>query len=197
MKRLLNNQAIFIDDHKRCVSHANFDDPSADIHLDKKSKDGLYRIKVPLNSDKPIQVSVKGNRGQTIPKDLKREIQDAFSDEKKRKGFVKELVDILKNYPYTDVNKEFDSDGVPQKAFNALKQISKHFDLEWSEDTVKGYLKRYKYYGVRYITTITNGADMYYFSCDNQQIIAADYKMAPLKDVQQWEIISPKVLFPE
>ena len=197
MKRLLNNQAIFIDDHKRGVGHANFDDPSADIHLDKKANGGLYRIKIPLNSERSIQILIKGKERQTIPRELRREIQEAFIDEEKREGFVKDLVAVLKNYPFSEKKKEYDSDGVPQKAFKALKQISKHFDLGWSEETVKGYLMKYKSLGTRYISTITDGADMYYFSCDKQQIIAADYKQAPLQDAKRWEIVPPEVLFPD
>ncbi len=194
MKQLIKKQAIFIDDHKRGVAHSFFDDPAADIHLDKKAKEGEYRIKIPLNSNRPINVDKK--EGGTIPRSILEEIQSAFKDGKKRERFVKDLVSELKNFPYRDDELEYDTEGVPQKAFAALKRISKHFDLGWSEETVKGYLKEYKCYGTRYIATITDGPDLYYFSYDTKQIIAADYMMINLQDKRQWQELPARIVFP-
>ena len=42
LQALLNNQTIEIDDHKRGAREIkNWDDPNADIHIDKKTK---YKI---------------------------------------------------------------------------------------------------------------------------------------------------------
>lgn len=189
MKQLIKGQSIRIDDHRRGVAHDNFDDDNADIHLDKRANSGNYIIRVPLNTNRPVSVELKGKhkRVEEVPESIRCEIRDAFKDENKRREFVDWLVSELRNYFYRDSARQEDRNRDINRGFAALRRISRHFGLEWSNRTVRVFLKEYKTYGLRYMSTITDGPDMYYLSVDAHQFIVADYMMIGLHDRSSWE----------
>lgn len=192
MKRLIKGQTIMIDDHHRGQVLANFDDPNADIHLDKKANDGQYRIRVPLNSNRPVTVERKGGRRNIdeIPQNIVREVQSSFEDAVKRDEFVKWIISELKNFPYRDQNRENDRNRDINKAFGALRRISQHFGLGWSNRNVRCFIKKYKTYGLRCMATVTDGPDLYYLSVDKYRFVISDYFMIGLHDRRFWEEIT-------
>lgn len=188
MKGLIKGQRIFIDDHKRGVTHSCFDDPNADVHLDKESQTGKYRIRIPLNSKREIVVEERGKRrvGGQIPPDILSEIQEAFQDENKREVFVKWMVNELKNFPYSKPDREKGKLSSIDKAYAALRRVSEHFGLEWDNKTVRRFLKEYKSIGVRYMATVTSGADLYYLACEPHLFTIADYMATGIQDRRSW-----------
>lgn len=137
---LIKDQTIVIDDHKRGSREVkNWDNTCNDIHIDKTTNfpiDGKrqkIRIRIPINSNNPIRI--KNERKQTvkeIPRKLEREIQDALEDKRKRNKFVKDVLDVLKDFDTALKDKE--------RANDILTRISKHFGLEWPKDTIEEYL---------------------------------------------------------
>ncbi len=83
----------------------NWDASHQDIHLDKDTEykiDGRkqrIRIKLSLNSDRPISITTRHKRELEIPNSLKKEVQNVFQDGGFRKKIVAQLSDILDNYP--------------------------------------------------------------------------------------------------
>ena len=136
LQSLLNNQKITIDDHKRGAREIkNWDDPKSDIHIDKRTKykiDGVFHeivIKISINSVNPF-ITVKAKKKDIeIPKKLIKEIKNAFSDIDKINFFVTDLINILKDYE-SIFNTE-------DKVIKALKMISLHFDLLWSDKIIR------------------------------------------------------------
>lgn len=191
MKQLIKNQKIRIDDHSRGESLGHFDDDNVDIHLDKEAKSGKYRIRVPLNTNRPVNVEVKGerNRREEVPKCISREVREAFADENKRRAFVADLVNELRNYPYRDAGRQNNRYADIDRAFGALRRLSRHFGLDWSNRTVRGFLKEYRSLGLRCMVTITDGPDFYYLSVDRNHFMIADYMMVGLRDRSTWEEI--------
>lgn len=188
MKGLIKGQTIIIDDHRRGQVLANFDDPAADIHLDKKSNDGQYRIRVPLNSNRPVIVERKGKRNlDIVPQGISREVQDAFEDAAKRDEFVRWMISELRNFPYKDQNRENDRNRDINKAFGALRRVSKHFGLRWSNRNVRCFIKPYRTFGLRCMATITDGPNLYYLSVDRLHFVISDYFMIGLHDRRFWE----------
>lgn len=191
MKQLIKNQRISIDDHQRGMVLGHFDDDNVDIHLDKKAKSGNYRIRVPLNTNRPVIVEIRGerNRRDEVPENIAREVREAFSDNNKRRAFVEDLVNDLRNYPYRDAGRQNDRYADINRAFGALRRLSRHFGLEWSNRTVRGFLKEYRSLGIRCMVTITDGPDLYYLSVDRYHFMIADYMMIGLRDRSTWEEI--------
>ena len=191
MKRLIKNQSISIDDHSRGNALGHFDDDNVDIHLDKKAKSGKYRIRVPLNSNRPVNVEVRGERNhrQDVPEDIAREVRDAFADDNRRRAFVDDLVNELRNYPYRDPQRQNHRYADINRAFGALRRLSRHFGLEWSNRTVRVFLKEYRSLGLRCMATITDGPNLYYLSVDRYHFMIADYMMVGLRDRSTWEEI--------
>lgn len=189
LKGLIKKQTIIIDDHSRCTAHAYFDDDNADIHLDKKAKTGEYRIRVPLNTNRPVRVEIRGRRNaqEIVPNNIREEVREAFADPDTRADFIRDLIDTLKNYPYLEPRREARRRRDIDKAYGALRRLSKHFGLEWSNRTVRLYLKEYMTYGTRCMATITDGPDMYYLAIDKKQIVASDYMMIHHQDQSSWE----------
>ncbi len=189
MKPLIKKQTLRIDDHLRGVAHGYFDDENADIHLDKRAKDGSYKIRVPLNTRRPVKVEVRGddNHEQEIPERIQREIQETLGNDEKRREFVEGIVQELRNYPYREENRQNNRNRDINKGFKALRRISHYFGLNWSNRTVRGYLKEYKVYGLRCMATITDGPDMFFLSVDKKQFVIADIMAIGLNDRSTWE----------
>lgn len=138
---LIKNQSIRIDDHQRGNRESkNWDDSTKDIHIDKTTNSRLngirqkIRIRVPINSDRDIIIEDgRGQRVENIPKRLEREIKDAFSNKKVREDFMRDVMNILRNYSTTLDDK--------RKIQSVLANLSRHFNLEWSDETIEIYAK--------------------------------------------------------
>ncbi len=63
---------------------------------------------------------------------MKKEIQKAFENKKKREAFIKDLIDVLKNFSSILDNEE--------KVKEAMRKISKHFDLDRTRQNIREYL---------------------------------------------------------
>jgi len=139
LKGLIDKQTIIIDDHKRGSQEVkNWDDKTADVHIDKITNFPVngerqnIRIKVPINSDRPIKIeNAKKHRLNEIPSQLKREIQKAFEDKQERERFISDIVKYIKNFD-TILSSE---DRVRQ----VLSNISKHFGLDWTKEKIATY----------------------------------------------------------
>ena len=139
LKSLIENQVIIIDDHKRGNGETkNWDDPSADIHIDKKTNHQIkgkrqeVRIRLPINSNRPLQIDAKGKTKITdIPRKLIREIQRAFEDRQTREDFITDILETLRNYE-TILESE-------ERVEQVLRNLSRHFNLEWTDDIIATY----------------------------------------------------------
>lgn len=138
LKPLINRQSIIIDDHRRGAREINnWDDPSADIHIEKLTKtkfEGKYqnlKIRIPINSERKISIQSKHSKMDVIPSSLLKEIRKAFSNKKKRNDFIVDLITILKNF-------ESNLDSI-EKARAVMKRISKHFELEWTDQIITNH----------------------------------------------------------
>jgi hypothetical protein len=139
LKGLIDRQIIIIDDHRRGSKEIkSCDDQSADIHIDKQTNypvDGKrqkVRIKVPINSERNISIeNAKGQHLNKIPRQLRNEINKAFQNKVKRERFIKDLIETLRDFP-TILNDR-------QRLRQILNNLSKHFDLKWSEEIITTY----------------------------------------------------------
>ncbi|MBK9733134.1 MAG: hypothetical protein IPO83_17920 [Chitinophagaceae bacterium] len=139
LKKLIDKQTIIIDDHKRGNGEVkNWDNPSIDIHIDKKTnyrlngKQQEVRIRLPINSDRPLRIEGKGRKQlNDVPGQLRREIQQAFENKDTRESFVTDVVETLKNYD-TILNSE-------QRVEQVLKNLSRHFNLQWTDEKIATY----------------------------------------------------------
>ncbi|NGM72763.1 hypothetical protein [Sphingobacterium sp. SGL-16] len=137
LESLIQGQVIIIDDHKRGAGEVkNFDNQQNDVHIDKETnfpingKRQKLKIRIPINSDKPIKVENK-RKEIDIPSQLNREIKKAFENKKTRENFIRDVLETLKNYE-SNLNSE-------EKAIKVLERLSKHFNMEWDEETIKQY----------------------------------------------------------
>lgn len=175
LKPLIQNQSLIIDDHKwGAREEKNWDESSSDIHIDKKTKypiDGKkqeVRIKIPINSDNEISVQAKRNQLDDVPRKLKKEINNAFEDKQTRDEFIRELIPILENF-----RSNLDS---VEKAIDVLDRLSKHFDLEWSTQTIENHLRG----ALIELTQVYTDED------NKQYYITLDRKKIKISDVDRW-----------
>ena len=135
LKPLIRKQKLRIDDHKRGAGEIkDWNDPSADIHLDKETYLPIggqiqnVRIKIPLNSDSDISIKNNKKQNDEIPRKLLREIKDALKDKKARQDFVEDIVNVLKDYEsaLSDIN----------NLRKSVEKIARHFDLGWSDTEI-------------------------------------------------------------
>lgn len=139
LKKLIENQIIIINDHKRGSREAkNWDDLTTDVHIDKTTNFPIngkrldIRIRVPINSERPLKIDNKKKKTyKDIPLSLKHEIQSAFEDRQKRERFIKDIIEHIKNFD-TILSSE-------QRVKQVLSNISKHFDLEWTKEKLATY----------------------------------------------------------
>ena len=139
LKGLIKDQTITIDDHKRGNrEQKSWDLPHVDVHIDKSTNFPLQgkrqnvRIRIPINSKRPIKIENKNKRALTkIPSQMKKEIQKALNDRAERNRFISDLVAILKDFDsiLTDRN----------KIRQILENLSIHFELKWTNDKIETY----------------------------------------------------------
>lgn len=186
MKELVKGQKIRIDNHRRGAGGIDYyDDPANDIHLDKtmydgRKKEGEYRIRVPLNSDRPV--TINRDEYQRISNRLVEELQAAFEDDEKRNRFVHELRDVLQAYPIRDMHHQN-----IDRVLEAMKKISDAFDLGWDEGQIKTYLHKTMTKGETFISLLTHNDYTYYISMNYRTIVAADYSKMPRRYNKEWE----------
>ena len=143
LKPLIQNQTLKIDDHNwGAREYKKWDLSNKDVHIDKSTKRPVngkkqnVRIRIPINSDRPLKIeNQRGNIMDDVPRSLKKEITSAFEDKTIREEFINDLVDVLKNY-----DSILDNLG---KVSEALKKISKHFDLDWTDQNIQGHIEGY------------------------------------------------------
>lgn len=164
LKSLIDKQEIDIDDHKRGASEIkDWDDKSNDIHIHKNTyfpingKKQKVVIRIPINTNNQIKITNRNSKLGNIPLKLKKEIKQAFEDDKIRDEFITDLIKILRNFSSILTNE--------QKARDTLEILSKHFGLNWSGEKIASYLKDIldKYTetfedieGVHYFITVDN-----------------------------------------
>jgi len=171
MKKLIEGQILRIDDHKRGNKEVkSFDQKDIDVHLEKITKRKVFgkkvnvKIRAPLNSDKPISISIDNKKNEEIPRKLKKEIQKAFNDKKKRESLISEIENNLNNYESILDDKD--------KVHNSLKRLSKHFDLKWTKKEISTYAnKKLIAYTEIYID---NNKILYYLSIDKTKVIIGE-----------------------
>lgn len=133
---LIKKQRIRIDNHHRGDGSALNE---KGIHIHKETKrpiEGKLRsveIEVPLNNTAPFKVYSEKEAYDQIPRALKKEIQKAFKDENMKEDFVAKVLDVLSSCQ---------EDMTPDKAFKAIENISKYFDLNWTEDNVRKMVEK-------------------------------------------------------
>lgn len=143
LRSLIKNQVLSIDDHKwGCQEEKKWDFKHCDIHVDKRTNfpiNGKIRevqIKIPINSNRPIEITNKKNGNKSklddIPNNLKKEIENAFSNDEIRNAFVVDVYDVLINFS----SKISDDD----KAKETLMKIAKHFNLGIPTETIPTYV---------------------------------------------------------
>ena len=108
------------------------------MHIDKETqysingKRSKIRIKIPINSDRPIKITAKSGNVENIPQKLKKEILKAFENKQIREAFLSDLLDVLKNYDDFTVTED--------TAKQVLSRISKHFGLDLPTKTIAVYV---------------------------------------------------------
>lgn len=167
LKNLIENQTIMIDDHLRGTNEKkNWDDQTKDIHIDKKTNRKIggvrqdIRIRVPINSSRPIKIENMKGQINEIPKKISKEIKEAFEDKETREAFVSDVIETLENFP-TILKSE-------KRVQQVLKNLSKHFDLDWSGEIISTYTKDVlKYYAQLYLDKT---GKQYFITVDKNKI---------------------------
>ena len=146
LKRLIKDQTLTIDDHKRGAGEVmDWDAPGVDVLIDKSTNylvDGKHqkvRIRIPINTELPIVLeNGSGESIDDIPETLQKEIKEALEDRDIRNSFVTDLVEILKNLD-TLLSSE-------ESARDILENFSSHFGREWSKFKATTYSKDILHY---------------------------------------------------
>lgn len=138
LRKLIENQVIRIDDHKRgCRETKNWDDERNDIHIGKITNYGKneeVRIRIPINSARAIKIENLKRKGlNNIPRRLKREIVSALENKNTRGAFVNDVMEVLEDFE-TALSTE-------ERARQVLTNISRYFDLNWPDETITNYAK--------------------------------------------------------
>lgn len=139
LQPLLEKQTIRIDDHNRGSQEIkNWDNPTKDVHIDKRTKYKIngkiqsVTIRIPINSDREKNVRINGNKNSEIPYRLYKEIRDILNENAEiAEALAKDIADEIKDY-----NSILDNE---QKVQSALDKISKHFNLEWTKEKISTY----------------------------------------------------------
>ncbi|MHA3053654.1 hypothetical protein [Acinetobacter sp. ANC 4640] len=146
LTKLIKNQTIMIDDHQRGNREIkNFDNHSSDIHLDKKTNfkiDGKFqdiRIKISINSDRKPVINLENNKSKKldqIPKQLKKEIDDAFQNTELALNFFNDIENNIKNYPSILEDKN--------KCIFVFDRLAKFFELRKTGEEIYNRQKSYE-----------------------------------------------------
>ncbi len=132
---LIKNQGIRIDNHKRGDGSPL---TAKGIHIHKETKIPLegklhsVEIEVPLNSTSKVKIFSNKTIYEQIPRVLKKEIQEAFQDKTILEDFVIAVLETLS---------QCEGGLTKNKAFEAIENISKYFDLKWDAKNVETRVK--------------------------------------------------------
>ena len=136
--KLIKNQKITIDDHKRGCGEVNdWNNKAADIHIHKETNDGADSIvvKIPLNDDnRKVQIynRRRNKKLQEVPGWLRKEVESALNNVNTRKAFIENVVENLRNYNWPNYHRS-QSDYV-QGIRALVTRIANAFDLELTEE---------------------------------------------------------------
>lgn len=143
LQPLIKGQIIEIDDHRRgCGEQKDWNDPSADIHLHKKTIDTkdpcAVSIRIPLNNPQSL-VSIENmhrrQKQDEVPARLRKEIEDTLNDKKLRERFLKGIIKRLDDYkwPYRSASHDIFN----KEIHKLIKHIAKGFGLKLTEETTE------------------------------------------------------------
>ena len=177
LNSLINRQTITIDDHKWGAREMkDWDLNSREIHIEKKThfklngKNDEVLIKLPINSDSEIIIkSKKKDSIDEIPRELLKEIKQAFEDKVARQNFVRDLILVL-----TDFQSHLDN---LEKAKIALIRIAKHFGLDYKPHEIKMDM-----------TDVLNSYTEQYFDKNGRKYFASiDRNRIKIGEVDKWQ----------
>lgn len=140
LKPLLQKQTLRIDDHKRGTGEIkDWDDSSADVHIDKRTKYKIegeiqdVTIRIPINSNRSIRVDIGRNKNVEMPNKLFREIRGVLDKNPEvARQLAKDVMEEINDYKSKLTSQ--------QKASAALNRLSEHFDLKWTKDKIATYI---------------------------------------------------------
>ncbi|MDH7462592.1 hypothetical protein QEG73_14945 [Chitinophagaceae bacterium 26-R-25] len=170
LTNLIRDQIIIIDDHKRGNRESkHFDNTQNDVHIDKETNypiDGKrqkIKIRIPINSERPIKIE-SNRKSISIPRKLKKEITEAFENKDIRQRFIGDVLETLANFDSILSSEE--------KAQSVLSRLSKHFDLNWDNETISKYkdeiLQAYTQF------YIDKSGRKYFLKLDREQIVIGE-----------------------
>ncbi len=181
LRNLIENQTIRIDDHKRGSGEVkNWDDQSADIHIDKEThfpidgKPQKVRIRIPINSDRVLRIEQKNKTLGKIPTKLKKEIQEAFQNISRRDDFIKDMVEVIKNFHTVLESKE--------QVKQTLERISKHFDLKWYGNELDDLVEYIDRELISYTRNYFDNGKQYSIKVDKTHIEIGEVRKKKLKN---------------
>jgi len=165
LKALIKNQKIRVDAHKWGTGESvRWDSASEDIHIDKETvrriqgRSVKVRIKIPINSDRSVQVGIIGTvkyidqATAKARKEIVEEIVRALSDKQVREAFVNDLLKIMENYPGNLSSLE--------KARSAVNRLASHFGLSGD---IKEEILRHAERKLTAVITVFREAENSYF----------------------------------
>ena len=150
----------------------SFNDIQYDFHLHKETKreiEGEKRkviIKIPLNSNRKVQIESNKKEQDYIPRKLEKEIHDILdSDINVRDKFLRDIIEAMKDYP-----KDFLEIG---NVKTCIKRIGKAFGFDWEKLDVKYYLPENltNKYSAKFIDTDSRG---YRISINENEVVVED-----------------------
>lgn len=171
MHGLIKDQKVRIDSHGHSIKNWNDEEYDIHIDKSYCCNKNKYRIRIPINSNREITIEINDHRVKPHPNDssndcnifdelhlneLKKEVHDLFDDEKARTIFVHDLMETIYSYNYFSSSKSGNSEPLIQndeskkfskekqneiKAKQALGNLKRIFDLNYSRATIKGWIK--------------------------------------------------------
>lgn len=125
LKPLIKGQTIQVDNHHRGTGvPISWDDTTYDLHIHKRKNNNKRieaDIRIPINSDRPLDINIKKQKNSTTENQLRREIQKALADRSQRQPFIDSLISILSDYPSKFSSRD--------RAESAVRRLANHFNL--------------------------------------------------------------------
>lgn len=172
LRPLIKKQKIRIDAHQRGNGHIDhWDKAATDIHIDKrtntkvKGKEVEAILRVPINSSRQVSCEVNRTSNEIAGRKIRKEVLDAFSNDKVRRAFIEDLLDELNNYP-TNFTSE-------RRITETLERLAKHFGL--TGKTIKKIFEdhHHKLKGV-VLRYVDEDGKTYFISANEDEIIVGE-----------------------
>ena len=171
IKGLLKEQKVILDPHGH-YEIKSFKDTQYDFHLHKETKreiEGEKRIviiKIPLNSNRKVQIVSNKKEQDYIPRKLKKEIHDILdSDINARDKFLRDIINALKDYPIVFLDKK--------NVKKCIERIGKAFGFDWEKLDVKYYFSE-NLTNKCYADFIDTDSRGYGISIDEKEVVVED-----------------------